>query len=132
MNRKLLFMIFWMKISLMCTNKLALISLYLKTDLRHVYFDVRDQKEIALSGFVMALGPFRRIMRDYHMVCTSYYDAIRTKSPSQIQAIDMGRRGLHDEGAELLKQRLDNYVKVDEPTSRRLFTLICVMTSGEQ
>ncbi len=103
--------------------------LYLKTDLRHVYFDVRDQKETALSGFVMALGPFRRIMRDYHMVCTSYYDAIRTKSPSQIQAIDMGRRGLHDEGAELLKQRLKNYVRVDGPTSRRLFTLICVMTS---
>jgi len=106
--------------------------LYLKTDLRHVYFDVRDQKETALSGFVMALGPFRRIMRDYHMVCTSYYDAIRTKSPSQIQAIDMGRRGLHDEGAELLKQRLENYVNVDGPTSRRLFTLICVMTSREQ
>ena len=61
--------------------------LYLKTDLRHIYFDVRDQKETALSGFVMALGPFRRIMRDYHMVCTSYYDAIRTKTPSQIQAI---------------------------------------------
>ena len=107
--------------------------LYLKTDLRHVYFDVRDQKETALSGFVMALGPLRRIMRDYHVVCTSYYDAIRTKSPSQIQAIDMGRRGLHDEGAELLKQRLDNYVKIDGPTSRRLFTLICVMTSrGEK
>ena len=103
--------------------------LYLKTDLRHIYFDVRDQKEAALSGFVMALGPFRRIMRDYHIVCTSYYDAIRTKSPSQIQAIDMGRRGLHDEGAELLRQRLDSYVKVDNPTSRRLFTLICVMTS---
>ena len=103
--------------------------LYLKTDLRHIYFDVRDQKEIALSGFVMALGPFRRIMRDYHLVCTSYYDAIRTKSPSQIQAIDMGRRGLHNEGAELLKDRLENYVKVDGPTARRLFTLICVMTS---
>ena len=107
--------------------------LYLKTDLRHIYFDVRDQHEAALSGFVMALGPFRRIMRDYHMVCTSYYDAIRTKSPSQIQAIDMGRRGLHNEGAELLKQRLENYVEVDGPTARRLFTLICVMTSkGEQ
>ena len=106
--------------------------LYLKTDLRHVYFDVRDKKETALSGFVMALGPFRRIMRDYHIVCTSYYDAIRTKSPSQIQAIDMGRRGLHNEGAELLKQRLDKHVKVDGPTSRRLFTLICVMTSRSE
>ena len=107
--------------------------LYLKTDLRHIYFDVRDQNEVMLSGFVMALGPFRRIMRDYHVVCTSYYDAIRTKSPSQIQAIDMGRRGLHNEGAELLKDRLENYVNVDGPTARRLFTLIYVMTSkGEK
>lgn len=107
--------------------------LYLKTDLRHVYFDVRDSQEVALSGFVMALGPFRRIMRDYHMVCTSYYEAIRTKSPSQIQAIDMGRRGLHNEGSELLMQRLENYVQVDNATSRRLFTLIYVMTSrGER
>lgn len=103
--------------------------LYLKTDLRHIYFDVRNHKGSLLSGFVMALGPFRRVMRDYYIVCTSYYDAIRTKSPSQIQAIDMGRRGLHDEGAELLKQRLNSYVRVDGPTSRRLFTLICVMTS---
>ena len=108
-------------------------NLYLKTDLRHVYFDVRDNQEVALSGFVMALGPFRRIIRDYHMVCTSYYEAIRTKSPSQIQAIDMGRRGLHDEGSELLMQRLENYVQVDNATSRRLFTLIYVMTSrGER
>ena len=68
-------------------------------------------------------------MRDYHIVCASYYDAIRTKSPSQIQAIDMGRRGLHNEGAELLKHRLEKYVRIDVPTSRRLFTLICVMTS---
>ena len=90
---------------------------------------MRDEHAASMSGFVMALGPFRRIIRDYNQVCTSYYDAIRTRSPSQIQAIDMGRRGLHDEGAELLKQRLDNYVKVDGPTSRRLFTLICVMTS---
>ena len=107
--------------------------LYLKTDLRHIYFDVRDSHGTALSGFVMALGPFRRIMRDYHMVCNSYYEAIRTKSPSQIQAIDMGRRGLHNEGSDLLMQRLENYVQVDDATSRRLFTLIYVMTSrGER
>lgn len=107
--------------------------LYLKTDLRHIYFDVRDSREDALSGFVMALGPFRRIMREYHLVCTSYYEAIRTKSPSQIQAIDMGRRGLHNEGSDLLMQRLENYVALDNATSRRLFTLIYVMTSrGER
>jgi uncharacterized protein (UPF0262 family) len=94
---------------------------------------VRDSREDALSGFVMALGPFRRIMREYHLVCTSYYEAIRTKSPSQIQAIDMGRRGLHNEGSDLLMQRLENYVALDNATSRRLFTLIYVMTSrGER
>ena len=101
--------------------------LYLKTDLRHIYFDVRDSKEAVLSGFVMALGPFRRIIRDYHTVCTSYYEAIRTKSPSQIQAIDMGRRALHNEGADILRSRLDGRVATDEMTSRRLFTLICVL-----
>jgi len=106
--------------------------LYLGTDMRHVYFDVRDSRETALSGFVMALGPFRRIIKDYHLVCTSYYEAIRTKSPSQIQAIDMGRRGLHNEGAELLLHRLGNYVEIDGPTSRRLFTLIYVMTSRQE
>ena len=107
--------------------------LHLKTDLRHIYFDVRDSQEAELSGFFMALGPFRRIMRDYHMVCTSYYEAIRTKSPSQIQAIDMGRRGLHNEGSDLLIQRLENYVQLDNATARRLFTLIYVMTSrGER
>jgi uncharacterized protein (UPF0262 family) len=67
------------------------------------------------------------------MVCTSYYEAIRTKSPSQIQAIDMGRRGLHNEGSDLLMYRLENYVQVDNATARRLFTLIYVMTSrGER
>ena len=107
-------------------------QLFLRTDLRHIHFDVRDSTQTALCGFVMALGPFRRIMRDYHLVCNSYYEAIRTKTPSQIQAIDMGRRGLHNEGAELLMQRLSNYVQVDGPTSRRLFTLIYVMTSKEE
>ena len=75
----------------------------------------------------MALGPFRRIIKDYFEVCETYYDAIRTKSPSQIQAIDMGRRALHNEGAELLISRLEKYISTDQPTSRRMFTLICVM-----
>ena len=101
--------------------------LHLKTDFRHVYFDVRDEDDTVLNGFGMALGPFRRIVREYHIVCTSYYDAIRTKSPSQIQAIDMGRRALHNEGAEILRSRLDGRVATDEMTSRRLFTLICVL-----
>jgi uncharacterized protein (UPF0262 family) len=106
----------------------ALITFTLKTDNRHIYFDVRDEHAASMSGFVMALGPFRRIIRDYNQVCTSYYDAIRTRSPSQIQAIDMGRRALHNEGADVLKERLSNYVEIDVQTARRLFTLVYVMT----
>jgi uncharacterized protein (UPF0262 family) len=102
--------------------------LHLKTDNRHIYFDVRNEHAASMSGFVMALGPFRRIIRDYTQVCTSYYDAIRTRSPSQIQAIDMGRRALHNEGADVLKERLSNYVEIDVQTARRLFTLVYVMT----
>ena len=101
--------------------------LHMRTDSRHIYFDIRDESDQPLTGFVMALGPFRRIIRDYFEVCETYYDAIRTKSPSQIQAIDMGRRALHNEGAELLVSRLEKYINTDKPTSRRVFTLICVM-----
>ena len=101
--------------------------LYLRTDSRHIHFDVRDENDEPLTGFVMALGPFRRIIRDYFEVCETYYDAIRTKSPSQIQAIDMGRRALHNEGSELLISRINKYINTDKATSRRLFTLICVM-----
>ena len=79
----------------------------------------------------MALGPLRRIMRDYFLVCDSYYEAIRTKSPSQIQAIDMGRRALHDEGSELLQTRLANHAIINHATARRIFTLICVLTSKD-
>jgi uncharacterized protein (UPF0262 family) len=68
-------------------------------------------------------------MRDYFLVCETYFDAIRTKSPSQIQAIDMGRRALHNEGSELLQTRLEGRVTTDFDTARRLFTLICVLQS---
>ena len=101
--------------------------LHMRTDSRHIFFDVRDEQDQPLTGFVMALGPFRRIIKDYFEVCETYYDAIRTKSPSQIQAIDMGRRALHNEGAELLINRIKKYINTDQPTSRRMFTLICVM-----
>ena len=103
--------------------------LHMRTDSRHIFFDVRDEQDQPLTGFVMALGPFRRIIKDYFEVCETYYDAIRTKSPSQIQAIDMGRRALHNEGAELLINRIKKYINTDQPTSRRMFTLICVMIS---
>ena len=101
--------------------------LYLRLEGRHINFDVRDADKQNLAQFFMALGPMRRVMRDYFTVCDTYYDAIRTKSPSQIQAIDMGRRALHNEGSEILQTRLDGKVETDFDTARRLFTLICVL-----
>ena len=103
--------------------------LCLRLEGRHVHFDIREVSDKSLIQFFMAMGPLRRVMRDYFHVCETYYDAIRTKSPSQIQAIDMGRRALHNEGSELLQARLDGKVKTDFQTARRLFTLICVLHS---
>ena len=104
-------------------------NLVIRSETRHIHFDIRTAEGDPLVGFFLAMGPLRRIIRDYHTVCESYYDAIRTKSPSQIQAIDMGRRSLHDEGSSLLKERLDGKVAMDDATARRLFSLICVLKS---
>lgn len=101
--------------------------LVLRSDSRHIHFDVRTVDDQPIAGFFLAMGPLRRVIRDYHMVCESYYDAIRTKSPSQIQAIDMGRRSLHNEGSALLQERLESKVIMDKDTSRRLFSLVCVL-----
>ena len=101
--------------------------LYLRAEGRHIKFDTRTVEDVEIAQFYMALGPLRRVLRDYFQVCDSYYEAIRTKSPSQIQAIDMGRRALHNEGSEILRGRLAGKVELDELTSRRLFTLICVL-----
>ena len=106
--------------------------LYLRTDQRHIHFDIRGIQDEMLANFFMALGPLRRIMRDYFQVCDSYYNAIRTKSPSQIQAIDMGRRALHNEGSEVLQGRLSNHANIDHATARRLFTLVCVLTAKDK
>jgi uncharacterized protein (UPF0262 family) len=75
----------------------------------------------------LSLTPFRRVVKDYFTMCESYYSAIRTESPAKIEAIDMGRRGLHNEGSELLIERLKDKVAVDFDTARRLFTLICAL-----
>jgi uncharacterized protein (UPF0262 family) len=75
----------------------------------------------------VGLGPFRRIVKDYYVVCESYYDALRRQNLSQVEAIDAGRRALHDEGSALLAERLAEKVAVDHDTGRRLFTLICVL-----
>ncbi|MDE1567848.1 UPF0262 family protein [Aquabacter sediminis] len=75
----------------------------------------------------LSLTPFRKVVKDYFLICESYYAAIRTASPTQIEAIDMGRRGLHNEGSELLQERLKDKIEVDFDTARRLFTLICAL-----
>ena len=103
--------------------------LYLRAEGRHIRFDVCNESDVSLGQFFMAMGPLRQVMRDYFQVCDTYFDAIRTKSPSQIQAIDMGRRALHNEGSELLQARLNGKVETDFDTARRLFTLICVLQS---
>ncbi len=81
----------------------------------------------AVVTHILSLTPFRRIVKDYFMICESYYEAIRTSTPSQIEAIDMGRRGLHNEGSQTLKDRLDGKIAMDFGTARRLFTLVCVL-----
>jgi uncharacterized protein (UPF0262 family) len=87
-------------------------------------FEVTAQDGVHLISHHLSLTPFRKVIRDYEMICDSYYQAIRSASPAQIEAIDMGRRGLHNEAAELLRQRLDGKLDVDFDTARRLFTLI--------
>jgi uncharacterized protein (UPF0262 family) len=90
-------------------------------------FDIRDEGGAPVMAHLLSLTPLRKIVKDYFMICDSYYKAIRTATPTQIEAIDMGRRGLHNEGSELLKERLKEKIDVDFDTARRLFTLICVL-----
>jgi uncharacterized protein (UPF0262 family) len=90
-------------------------------------FDIRRQGGEPVIVHLMSLTPFRRIVKDYFMICDSYYQAIRTATPDRIEAIDMGRRGLHDEGSRILQDAIKSKVVVDFDTARRLFTLICVL-----
>jgi uncharacterized protein (UPF0262 family) len=87
-------------------------------------FAISEQDGAPVMTHLLSLTPFRKVVRDYEMICESYYRAIRSASPAQIEAIDMGRRGVHDEAAETLRQRLDGKVEIDFDTARRLFTLI--------
>jgi uncharacterized protein (UPF0262 family) len=91
---------------------------------RRLAFEVRSAEGAPVVTHHLSLTPFKRIIKDYQLVCDSYYAAIRTATPAQIEAIDMGRRGLHDEAAVLLVERLSNKVEIDNETARRLFTLI--------
>jgi uncharacterized protein (UPF0262 family) len=93
---------------------------------RLVFAIARETGEEVVTH-ILSLTPFRRIVRDYYMICESYYQAIRSSTPSQIEAIDMGRRGLHNEGSQTLKDRLSGKIEMDFDTARRLFTLVCVL-----
>jgi uncharacterized protein (UPF0262 family) len=91
-------------------------------------FDIYDEGDSErLQAVGLSLSPFRRIVKDYFTVCESYFEAIKTASPAKIEAIDMGRRGLHNDGAHLLRERLKGKIEVDDNTARRLFTLLCVL-----
>ena len=89
--------------------------------------EIRDNDEQLLETLIIGLARFRRPIREYFAICDSYYQAIRKATPSEIETIDMARRGIHDHAAELLLERLDGKVETDFPTARRLFTLICVL-----
>ena len=90
-------------------------------------FTITTEDGEAVATHILSLTPFRRIIKDYFMICESYYEAIRSSTPSQIEAIDMGRRGIHNEGSETLQERLKGKIALDFDTARRLFTLVCVL-----
>jgi uncharacterized protein (UPF0262 family) len=90
-------------------------------------FAVSREDGATVVTHILSLTPFRRIVKDYYLICESYYDAIRSSTPSHIEAIDMGRRGLHNEGSQTLMDRLSGKIDIDFDTARRLFTLVCVL-----
>ena len=97
---------------------------------RRLVFDVTDADAGPAAEFHLSLGPFRQVVKDYFQICESYFTAVKTAAPSQIETIDMARRGIHNEGARVLQERLDGKAEVDIDTARRLFTLICVLHFG--
>ena len=101
--------------------------LHLGIEENRLVLDIRAADETPVDRVLVSLAPFRGVVKDYFLVCESYFAAIRTASPSRIEAIDMGRRALHNEGSELLRERLAERVAVDLNTARRLFTLLCVL-----
>ena len=97
---------------------------------KRLVFDVDTEAGERAAEFHLSLQPFRQVVKDYWQICESYFGAVKTLPPSQIEAIDMARRGIHNEGARLLQERLDGKAEVDVDTARRLFTLICVLHFG--
>jgi len=95
-----------------------------------IVFDISSEDGVKAVEFHLSLGPFRQVVKDYFQICESYFDAVKRLPPSQIEAIDMARRGIHNEGALILRERLEGKANVDSDTARRLFTLICVLHWG--
>jgi uncharacterized protein (UPF0262 family) len=102
-------------------------KLHLSITGSRLVFDIRGSNDEPVMAHLLSLSPLRRIVKDYYLICDSYYEAIRTATPDRIEALDMARRALHDEGSQLLTERLKRKVVVDFETARRLFTLICVL-----
>lgn len=94
---------------------------------KRLVFDISRENGEWVTTHILSLGPFRHIVKDYYLICDSYYDAIRSASTAKIEAIDMGRRGLHNEGSTTLEERLRGKIDMDFKTARRLFTLLCVL-----
>jgi uncharacterized protein (UPF0262 family) len=94
---------------------------------KRLALEIAGEDNVPLTTHLLSLTPFSRLIKDYFMVCESYYEAIRTAPPSRIEALDMGRRALHDEGGQILAQRLSGKIATDRETARRLFTLICAL-----
>ena len=105
------------------------LKLYIEDN--RLVFHIQNNKSEDLPYLVLSLTPYRRLIKDYFMIVQSYDEAVRDGKPSRIEAIDMGRRGLHNEGAELLQERLSEKITLDMDTARRLFTLICVLHTGK-
>ena len=97
---------------------------------KRLVFDIETETSEKAAEFHLSLGPFRQVVKDYFQICESYFDAVKTLPPSQIETIDMARRGIHNEGSRVLQERLEGKAEVDTDTARRLFTLICVLHFG--
>ena len=102
-------------------------TLHLSITGNRLVFDIRLENGAPVVAHLFSLTPLRRIVKDYYMICDSYYQAIRTATPDKIEAIDMGRRAIHNDGSRILIERLKGKVAVDLDTARRIFTLICVL-----
>lgn len=105
-------------------------NLFLAIQNKRLVFDVKTEDGTSVAEFHLSLSPFRQVVKDYWQICESYFDAVKKLPPSQIEAIDMARRGIHNEGARVLQERLDGKAEVDIDTARRLFTLVCVLHFG--